>query len=189
MTELSCPVQQAFISVSSNDMSAISKQQTKRNIMKIKMIICSALATTLLTGCININTGGEGHGRKCEMGEHHEKGEKSEKCEKSEAKNKEASQAKLMAEAKISKETAEQTTLAKVPNGTIKDSELEKENGKLQWSFDVATPDSKDITEVNIDAMTGDVISAAKESAADEATDAAEGAAKANKGEKAGDND
>ena len=138
--------------------------------MKIKMIVCSALATTLLTGCININTGGEGHGRKCEMGEHHgkqgEKGgrcEKSEKGEKSEARNKEARQAKLMAKAKISKETAEQTALAKVPGGAIKDGELEKENGKLQWSFDVAAPGSTDITEVNVDAINGQVISADKE--------------------------
>jgi uncharacterized membrane protein YkoI len=78
-------------------------------------------------------------------------------------------QAKLMAEAKISKETAQQTALAKVPNGTIKAGELEKENGKLQWSFDLTTPDSKDITEVNVDAMTGDVISVDKESARSEA--------------------
>jgi uncharacterized membrane protein YkoI len=41
---------------------------------------------------------------------------------------------------------------------------LEKEDGKLQWSFDVAAPDSQDITEVNVDAITGDVISVEKES-------------------------
>jgi uncharacterized membrane protein YkoI len=156
---------------------AISKQQTKRTTMKIKMIVCSALAAGLLTGCININYGGhEGHGKKCEQGEQQKK-----KGEKGEAKNKEASQAKLMAEAKVSKETAQQTALAKVPNGTVKEGELEKENGKLQWSFDVATPDSKDITEVNVDAVTGDVISVDKESAESEAKEAA--------GEKDRDND
>ena len=110
--------------------------------MKIKMIVCSALAAALLAGCCT---------------------------EKSEAKHKETKQAKLMAEAKVSKEIAQQTALAKVPNGTVKAAEIEKENGKLQWSFDVATPDIKDITEVNVDAMTGDVISVAKESAASEA--------------------
>ena len=78
-------------------------------------------------------------------------------------------QAKLVAEAKISKETAQQTALAKVPNGTVKTAEIEKEKGKLQWSFDVATPGTKDITEVNVDAMTGDVISVDKESAPSEA--------------------
>ena len=101
--------------------------------MKIKMIVCSALAAVLLAGCATEN------------------------------------QAKLIAEAKISKDTAQQTALAKVPNGTVKAAEIEKEKGKLQWSFEIATPSTKDITEVNVDAMTGDVISVDKESAASEA--------------------
>ena len=78
-------------------------------------------------------------------------------------------QAKLIAEAKISKDTAQQTALAKVPNGTVKAAEIEKEKGKLQWSFEIATPSTKDITEVNVDAITGDVISVDKESAQAEA--------------------
>ena len=101
--------------------------------MKIKMIVCSALAAVLLAGCATEN------------------------------------QAKLMAEAKISKDTAQQTALARVPNGTVKSAEIEKEKGKLQWSFDIATPGTKDITDVNVDAMTGDVISVDKESAQAEA--------------------
>ena len=68
-------------------------------------------------------------------------------------------QAELQAQAKISKEQAQQTALAKAPGGTIKEGELEKEKGKLIWSFDIATPDSKDTTEVNVDAITGDVVS------------------------------
>jgi uncharacterized membrane protein YkoI len=161
--------------------------------MKIKMIVCSALAASLLTGCININCGcHEGHGKKGEKSEgwekhgdkeKEEKGEKAEQGEKDGAKSKKASQAELMAKAKVGKETAQQTALAKVPNGTVKDGEIEMENGKLQWSFDVATSGSTDITEVNVDAMTGDVISAVKESAADEAKEAAEDAKK-KKGEK-----
>src|SRR5664279_3293359 len=109
--------------------------------MNIKMIVCSVLASSLLVGCTS------------EKSEHH---------------NKQAKQAKLMAEAKVSKDDAEKIALAKVPNGTIKESELEKENGKLQWSFDVTTPDTKDITEVNVDAMTGDVISVDKEAPEDQ---------------------
>ncbi len=104
--------------------------------MKIKMIICAALTASLLVGC------------------------ESEKCE---MKDKEAKQEKLMAQAKVSKDDAQKTALAKVPNGTIKEAELEKEHGKLQWSFDIATPDTKDITEVNVDALTGEVISMDKE--------------------------
>jgi uncharacterized membrane protein YkoI len=109
--------------------------------MKIKMIVCSALAASLLVGCV------------------------SEKCEDH---NKQAKQAKLMAEAKVSKEDAQKIALAKVPNGTIKESELEKEHGKLIWSFDVTTPDAKDITEVNVDAVTGEVVSTEKEAPEDQ---------------------
>ncbi len=93
-------------------------------------------------------------------------------CEKGEAKHKNK-EAKLMAEAKVSKEAAEQTALTKVPNGTIKEAEIEKEHRKLIWSFDVTTPDTKDITEVNVDAITGDVVSVEKEPAESEAKEAA----------------
>jgi uncharacterized membrane protein YkoI len=112
----------------------------KKMTMKVKTLICTALMAGLLAGCC------------------------SEKAEKHSQK-----QAKLMAEAKVSKDDATKTALTKIPNGTIKEAELEKENGKLQWSFDVAMPDSKDITEVNVDALTGDVISVNKESAESEA--------------------
>ena len=114
--------------------------------MKIKWIICSALAAGLLTGCV------------CEKGE------------KQACHNK---QAKLMAQAKVSKDDAQKTALAKVPNGTIKEGELEKEKGKLIWSFDITTPDSKDITEVAVDAITGDVVSVEKEAAESETKEAA----------------
>ena len=107
-------------------------KQTDRTIMKIKMIVCSALAAALLAGCATENS---------------------------------ESQTQLMAQAKVSKEVARQTALAKVPNGTVKAAEIEKEKGKLQWSFDLTTPGTKDITEVNVDAMTGDIISVDKESA------------------------
>jgi hypothetical protein len=99
--------------------------------------------------------------------------EKCERCEKG----------KLAAEAKISKETAQASALAKVPGGTVKDGELEKEKGKLIWSFDITTPDSKDIKEVAVDALTGDVLSVDTETPADQAKEAAEDAKK-KKGEK-----
>jgi uncharacterized membrane protein YkoI len=88
---------------------------------------------------------------------------------------------KLAAEAKVSRADAEAAALAKVPGGTIKDGELEKENGKLIWSFDITTSDSKDITEVAVCAMSGKVMSVDKESPADQAKEAAEDAAKAKK--------
>jgi len=81
----------------------------------------------------------------------------------------EHNEGKLEAQAKVSKAEAERTALAKVLGGTIKEGGLEKEKGKLIWSFDIATPGTKDITEVAVDAITGAVIAADKESPADEA--------------------
>ena len=77
-------------------------------------------------------------------------------------------QAKLQAQAKISRVDAEKTALTKAPGGTIQEGELEMEHGKLVWSFDIATPGSKDITEVHVDALTGAVLSAEKETPADQ---------------------
>jgi uncharacterized membrane protein YkoI len=71
----------------------------------------------------------------------------------------------LRAEAKISKADAQAIAFAKVPNGTVKEGELEKENGKLVWSFEFATPDTKDITEVNVDALTGNIVNIEHEKA------------------------
>jgi uncharacterized membrane protein YkoI len=68
------------------------------------------------------------------------------------------SESALKAQAKISEADAKQIAMSKVPNGTIKEGELEKEKGRLIWSFDIAIPDSKDIKEVNVDAITGEVV-------------------------------
>jgi uncharacterized membrane protein YkoI len=65
--------------------------------------------------------------------------------------------------AKISRANAERSALARVPNGVVKEGELEKEHGKLIWSFDIATPGSSEITEIHVDANTGEVIATEKE--------------------------
>jgi hypothetical protein len=70
-----------------------------------------------------------------------------------------ATQAKLHAEAKISEAQARTTALATVPGGSVSSSELEKEHGKLIWSFDIAQVGSQDITEVQVDAKTGKIVS------------------------------
>ncbi len=69
------------------------------------------------------------------------------------------SQAELQAQAKISHDQAEKTALARVPDGKIQSAELEREDGKLVWSFDLARPGTKDITEVQVDAMSGKIVS------------------------------
>jgi uncharacterized membrane protein YkoI len=78
-------------------------------------------------------------------------------------------EAKLQAQAKVSRSEAEKIALAKVPNGTIKEGEIEKEKGKLIWSFDIATPGAADITEVQVDAMSGELVAIEKESPAQQA--------------------
>jgi uncharacterized membrane protein YkoI len=70
-----------------------------------------------------------------------------------------ASEGALQAQAKITRADAEKIALAQAPTGTIKEGELEREHGKLIWSFDVAVPGAQDITEVNVDAINGGVVS------------------------------
>lgn len=77
---------------------------------------------------------------------------------------KEESQADLQKEAKISEETARATALKQVPNGTVKSSELEREKGKLIYSYDITVPGKTGIEEVNVDAKTGAVVSKSHES-------------------------
>ncbi|HWD92689.1 MAG TPA: PepSY domain-containing protein [Verrucomicrobiae bacterium] len=113
--------------------------------MKITHLMGITLSAALLAGCCS---------------EHHKE-------------SKEAKQARWMAEAKVSQADAQATAMAQVPNGTIKESELEKEHGKLIWSFDMTTPGAMDTTEINVDALTGKVVSIEKEKPEDEAKEAA----------------
>jgi ribosomal protein L34E len=53
-------------------------------------------------------------------------------------------------------ETALAIALKKVPGGEIKSAELEREHGKLIYSFDIKT--ARGITEVNVSAISGKVI-------------------------------
>lgn len=83
------------------------------------------------------------------------------------------SQKALRAEAKISRAAARKTALSLVPGGRVKSSELERENGRLLYSFDIATRGKSGIDEVQIDALTGAQIGAVvHESAKDERAEA-----------------
>jgi uncharacterized membrane protein YkoI len=82
-------------------------------------------------------------------------------------------EAELMKEANVSKAQAEKTALAKVPNGAIKSGELEREHGKLIWSFDIGTNGTRNITEVQVDAKGGKIVSVKTESPGDQAKEAA----------------
>jgi uncharacterized membrane protein YkoI len=72
--------------------------------------------------------------------------------------------ASLKSEAKISLADARATALKRVPD-EIKEEELEKENGKLVYSFDIKATGQKDITEVRVSATDGSIASVEKEAA------------------------
>ena len=84
-----------------------------------------------------------------------------------------ANETQLAKEAKITKAQAERIALAKVPKGNVKSAEIEREKGHLVWSFDIATPNTRDITEVLVDAKTGKIVSTQTESPRDQAQEAA----------------
>jgi len=84
----------------------------------------------------------------------------------------EESQAVLRKQIKVTETQARRTALAKVVDGIVKSSELEKENGKLIWSFDIATPRTRNITEVQVDAITGKIVSTQIETPAKQSKEA-----------------
>jgi uncharacterized membrane protein YkoI len=71
---------------------------------------------------------------------------------------KEESQETLQKEAKITEAAARATALQQVPNGTVKSSELEREHGKLIYSYDITVPGKTGIDEVNVNAIDGTVV-------------------------------
>ena len=124
--------------------TGMSPGETSNNAnMRIKNIICSAVTIGLLAGGLTA-------------------------CVTEKEEGNEGKANKLEAQAKITKAEAQKIALDKVPGGTIKEGDIEKEKGKLLWSFDIATPGTKDITEVQVDALTGQVLDISKETVADQ---------------------
>src|SRR5260370_11962766 len=67
------------------------------------------------------------------------------------------SETELLKQARVTKHQAKKIALARVKRGAIKCVELEKENGVLIWSVDIAQPPKKDLTDVWVDATTGKI--------------------------------
>ena len=84
----------------------------------------------------------------------------------------EPSQAALRKEAKVTEAQARRAALQRVPHGKIQSAELEQERGRLVWSFDIVRAPSKDITEIQVDARTGTVVSQQTETPAQQASEA-----------------
>ncbi|HJQ54920.1 MAG TPA: PepSY domain-containing protein, partial [Gemmatimonadaceae bacterium] len=82
-------------------------------------------------------------------------------------------QATLQKEAKITESAARATALKEVPNGAVKSSELEREKGKLVYSYDMSVPGKPGVEEVNVSAIDGSVVGKMHESAKTEKKEAA----------------
>jgi uncharacterized membrane protein YkoI len=87
---------------------------------------------------------------------------------------KKETQAALQKEAKIAESDARATALKEVPNGTVKSEELEREKGKLIYSYDISVAGKSGIEEVNVNAMDGSVVGKVHESAKTEKKEAAQ---------------
>jgi hypothetical protein len=85
---------------------------------------------------------------------------------------KEEPAAALSDSAKVDSATARRTALAKVPNGKILQEELEREGGRLIYSFDIKSGTKPGVEEVQVDALDGSVVSVKHESAAVESDEA-----------------
>lgn len=71
------------------------------------------------------------------------------------------------AKPKLTRAKAEAIAVAKAP-GKVTEAKLEKERGKLVWSFDIRAAGAKDITEVLVDANDGSIVAVERETAAQE---------------------
>src|SRR5947209_4723164 len=81
--------------------------------------------------------------------------------------------AKLRAAAKVSDDSARAVAMATVPGATIRSAELEREHGKLIYSFDMKVAGKSGTEEVNVDAVTGKLVAHEHETPKSEAKEAA----------------
>ena len=85
------------------------------------------------------------------------------------AKKEATSQAILRKEAKIAEADARKTALGAVPGGKVQSHELERENGRLIYSYDIKVAGKSGVEEVNVDAKTGQIVAHEHEDAKAEA--------------------
>ena len=88
---------------------------------------------------------------------------------KAPAKKEATSQAALRKEATVAEAAARKTALAAVPGGKVQSHELERENGRLIYSYDIKVAGKSGVEEVNVDAKTGEIVAHEHEDAKAEA--------------------
>ncbi len=94
-----------------------------------------------------------------------------------------AQKTETMQQTKITKEQAQKIALERV-KGTIEDGELETENGILIYSFDIRN-EKGTITEIQVDAKTGKIVSVEEENAEQEAAEKSKEQMETNESEEA----
>jgi uncharacterized membrane protein YkoI len=81
--------------------------------------------------------------------------------------------AALAKKAKISLDSARTIATHRVPNATIASQELERENGRLIYSFDMKVAGKAGVEEVNVNALNGRIVGVSHEGPAAEKKEAA----------------
>ena len=89
----------------------------------------------------------------------------------------------MLARARVTPDSARRLALAQVANGVIDEEEIEEEHGKLVYSFDIKVRGRRGVEEVQIDALSGAMVSheheTPRQAAQERAADAREAAKKA----------
>ena len=89
----------------------------------------------------------------------------------------------LLARARVTPDSARRLAVAQVANGVIDEEEIEEEHGKLVYSFDIKVRGRRGVEEVQIDALSGAMVSheheTPRQAARERAADAREAAKKA----------
>ncbi len=135
--------------------------------MKHRKLLIAMAVISLTGGTMAMATSktGQTKHRNKASAERSERGERGEQGEQRE--NNQAEQARLQRQAKITMAQAKEIALRRAA-GNVEDGELEREHGKLVYSFDIRNAKGT-ITEVQVDAKSGKVVRVEEENAKQEA--------------------
>ena len=87
----------------------------------------------------------------------------------------------MLARARVTPDSARKLALVQVANGVIDEEEIEEEHGKLVYSFDIKVAGRRGIEEIQIDALSGAMVSHKHETPRQEAQERAADAQAAGK--------
>jgi uncharacterized membrane protein YkoI len=134
----------------------------ERSKMKNRMVVFFACALTAFIAGARVEVAAEAH-------RNHFNRERNWNTRPAESAKKSQKQEALAREAKISIEQAREIALKRAP-GKIESGELERERGRLVYSFDIRNAKGT-ITEVQVSAVTGKIVSVKHENKKQEAAE------------------